>query len=104
MTFSGTLNLPYSVLSEAFSDDPALETVSFCEGLTEIGAYCFAGCRQIKTVILPKSLTTVGPSAFVDSAPEKVCYAGSAEDWSNITFGPDNDALKNATVQFHYGA
>ncbi len=43
-----------------------LEKIHLPEGLTHIGANCFAECGELYTVKLPKSLLYIGESAFVD--------------------------------------
>ena len=102
VVFSGTAGIPYSVSSEAFSGDGALETVTFSEGLTEIGSFCFEGCPNLKTLYLPKSLAFVGPSAFAGTGLDKVYYAGSEEEWKAIAIGSGNDPLNGGEIVYNY--
>ena len=101
VVYEGSAGKPYSVSSEAFSKAAALERVEFSEGLGELGQFCFEDCAALKTVYLPKSLTSVAPNAFSGTALEKVYYAGSESEWNAITIGGGNDALKNAAVEFN---
>ena len=103
VTFGGTQDMPYSVASEAFSGDGALESVHFSEGLSEIGSFCFENCNNLKTVYLPKTLTAVGSSAFLNMTLEKVYYAGSEADWQKIDINPSNTSLINAAIEYNYG-
>ena len=101
VVYEGSAGKPYSVSSGAFSKAAALERVEFSEGLGELGQFCFEDCAALKTVYLPKSLTSVAPNAFSGTALEKVYYAGSESEWNAITIGGGNDALKNAAVEFN---
>ena len=102
VVFNGTSSVPYSIASEAFYGASGLESATFSEGLTEIGNYCFEYCSSLKTLYLPKSLTSVGPSAFYGVKLEKICYAGSEDDWNAISVGADNDTLKNAEIVYNF--
>lgn len=42
----------------------SLETVTFNEGLTEIGGYAFSGCSSLEEVTLPKSLSKLESCVF----------------------------------------
>ena len=70
-----TIHLPASLrtLGEySFYDCSDAYSVVIPEGVTEIPAYCFAGCRHLRSVTLPESLVTIGERAF-----NKAYYAGA---------------------------
>lgn len=57
------------------------------EGVTEVNKYAFAGFRFIERINIPKSLITINESGFyILSDCQDFYYAGTPEDWSNITF------------------
>ena len=51
----------------AFTNCGNLSNITFCEGLTEIGAYCFDGSGSLRTLQLPSTLRTLGYEAFSES-------------------------------------
>ena len=54
-------------------------------GTTEISSAAFQDCIILESVILPKTITTIGMGAF-DGCDELkyVYYAGTAEEWANV--------------------
>ncbi len=69
--------------------------------LTEIEQYTFNECKSLRTVILGKDLTRIGQGAFVNSIVQDVYYAGTKEDWKNVTIEGDNNQIKLAAT-IHY--
>ena len=69
---------------------------------TSIEGYLFYG-RMLTTIVIPKSVTSIGVQAFdYCTNLTTVYYEGTEEDWANInihSFG--NGALANATI-FYY--
>ncbi len=51
-------------LSDAFSSNPDIKTVTISEGTTVIGAHAFSGMRSLEKVVIPASVTKIGDSAF----------------------------------------
>lgn len=47
-----------------FSNDIALTTVTFSEGLTSIPDHCFDGCSSLTSIHIPASVTSIGEYAF----------------------------------------
>ena len=65
----------------------ALRVVTLPEGVEEIGDYAFAYCVQLKTVVLPASLTTLGKASFMGSSLETLHIAETSRlsaisDWA----------------------
>ena len=48
----------------AFFNSHALTTVTLPEGVTELGESCFEGCDVLSQITLPSTLTAIGESAF----------------------------------------
>ena len=51
----------------AFTNCSNLASITFSEGLTEIGGYCFDGSGELRTLQLPSTLRTLGIEAFSES-------------------------------------
>ena len=45
-----------------------IKKVTIASGITGIGSYTFNGCKNLKSVSLPKTLKSIGNSAFTDTA------------------------------------
>ena len=68
------------------------------DGTTKIGKYAFYYYDNLATVGIPESVTEIGDDAFYscDNLTD-VYYAGTAEQWSQIT-----NTIKNAFVEYNY--
>jgi hypothetical protein len=69
---------------------------------TSIEGYLFYG-RMLTTIVIPKSVTSIGVQAF-DYCTNLtiVYYEGTEEDWANINIHSyGNDALTNATLYYY---
>ena len=74
------------VEASAFTECYALETLVIPEGITSINWCAFEYCPALKRVYLPSSLTTIAKGAFGNcTSLTDICYAGSADDWANIS-------------------
>ena len=78
------------------------ETYTVPDGVAEIAPGAFGEkCESLKKVILPKSLKTVGYSAFENCGNLKnVTYRGGSLSWGAITIEDANDPLKNAERKY----
>ncbi len=76
--------------------------VIFGDGVKNIPEYAFCSSK-ITSIIVPKSITSIGDYAFEDCYELKnVYYAGSKEDWENLNIGYyGNDYLVSATIHFN---
>ena len=55
----------------------------------------------MKSIVIPKSVTAIGESAFDGCGLETVYYTGSEEEWNSIVVSDNNDPLFNNVV-FNY--
>ena len=83
---SSGLTLPAdltTVETEAFLNDTALQAVYLSDGTQRIEARAFAGCANLKLVLIPASVTSIAEDAFdADFSGTVCCKAGSdAEAW-----------------------
>lgn len=72
--------------SYAFSGKNSLKRVNIPEGVTEIGSYAFSECENLERIDLPKSVTYLGESVFSCCNALKIHYAGTVDEWAQITF------------------
>ena len=88
---------------DTFNGCRKLQTLSFGENsqLQTIEMSALSNCRALVSITLPATLTDIAHRAFnrCDSLAH-IYFGGTAEDWSRITFGVDNDALSSATLHF----
>ena len=74
-------------------------TVTFEEGIDDIGTNTFKDCIGITYVNIPKSLTKIRKAAFSGCTQiRKVNYASSMLQWQTIQFEEENDDIKNRTT------
>lgn len=67
--------------------------------VTTIGKYAFYEQVSLTGVTVPASVTTIDKSAFSECLNlAEVYYGGSEKQWSEISIGDDNDALRNAKI------
>ena len=65
LTIEGTGTMPdYTYTSPAPWKDMALTEVAIGEGVTTVGMYAFEGCKGLKSVTFPSSVTSIGERAF----------------------------------------
>ena len=60
----------------AFYNCSGIKSVSFSEGLTEVGPYAFYGCSSLESVVLPDKLKTVGKGMFASCTSLKSVTLG----------------------------
>ena len=70
--------------------------------LKTIGENAFISCCALTEIYLPKSISEIGWRAFsACTTLQTVKYAGSADEWSNIKVGTENEPLVNASFEFN---
>lgn len=76
----GVKGLPHHFL--AWSD---LESFKIPEGITQIGAYAFRGCRKLEVVYIPSTITFIDTGSFWNTGSlNTVYYNGTKAQWKNL--------------------
>ncbi len=79
----------------AFAGCAALTSVSIPEGITRLESHLFYNCTGLESISLPASLTSIGYLTFSGASNVKVvCYAGTEEQWKNISISVDTSTAK----------
>jgi len=60
--------------------------------VTAIGSSAFEGCGKLTEITIPKSITSMGASAFNGTNLQKI-YIESLEDWCKINFSSPNSSI-----------
>ena len=81
---------------------PGLRKVIVPDGMTHIPSYLLYKSFWVNTMVIPKSVRTVGYGCSWGSNVSSVEYAGSKSNWEMIDFGDGyhNDELINAHVSY----
>ena len=86
-------------------NNPISETYIIKNGTKTIAYGVFSYSSDLKSIYIPSSITGIGEEAFFHcSNLTDVYYAGTEEQWNNISFGQDNEDLLNATIHFNSGS
>lgn len=84
----------------AFYDCVNLTSVLIPDGTQYIDNGAFCAC-DLSQIIIPVSVKYIGSSAFYLNDLESIYYAGSEEQWAEITIGTNNYSLQNATIHYN---
>ena len=69
--------------------------MSIPEGITRLNSHLFVDCTALESISLPASLTSIGFRSFQGTNNIKfVCYAGTEEQWNNISISVDTSTAK----------
>ena len=100
--------IPNSVLNigeYAFWYCNKLKSLEIPNSVRKIESGSFGYCYGLTNVIIPDSVLSIGDYAFYTCYSLKdVYYAGTEEQWDNISFGQYNEDLLNATIHFNSGS
>lgn len=99
-----------SIPRNTFYGCSALTSIVIPEGVTTIGNEAFYNCTSLKTVTIPSTLTSIGDNAFaytlfysatlrLDTVYYNAC-AGHKANFDAITFGTNNECIKDANVVY----
>lgn len=77
------------------------ESLVFQEGMIELPESFLCESNSVKSVTIPKSLTSIPRMAFefCENLTD-VYYGGTEEQWKQVTIGDGNDYLLNATIHY----
>ena len=82
----------------------SLTNVSLPDNISTIGEWAFFECTSLISISIPSSVTSIGDGAFHQcESLADIYYNGTQEQWREISIGPNNEYLTNATIHFHYG-
>ena len=120
-----SVTIPEGVMyisSSAFSGCSGLTSVTIPAGVTRIGSSAFSGCSSLTSITIPAGVTHIGSSAFsgcssltsvaipvgvkyIESYAFRGCssladvyYAGTGEQWNEMTISDGNGCLKKASI------
>lgn len=103
ISFANERSNPLRSLGTLYLNGTKVETLEIPEGTQVISQYAFINARCIKRVALPKSLIGVAGNAFSGcTSIEKVYYAGSENEWKDLSISNGNEPLTGA--QIFYGS
>ena len=83
-----------------FEDEYANPLINGAVG--KIGDYSFVGCKSIKDIIIPSSITTIGLKAFYGcSSLVNIYYEDTIPKWLQINIDDGNSAITEANVYYY---
>ena len=82
----GEINGKKVILETDAFEYEKIESVIIEEGITEIPQKCFYNCKNLKSVILPDSVTVLGYLAFANSGIEEIALPEFVENSGYSTF------------------
>lgn len=83
----------------AFQSCKALTSIDLGEGIGIISRYTFYNCQNLKYIHLSENLSEIEEGAFAECPKiQLVFYAGSEEQWKNISKDIENENLTNAKI------
>ena len=91
----------------AFNGCTALKTavISPNAAIAEIPQGAFAGCTQLREIVLPAAITSIAAKAFEGcNSIERVVYGGTQAEWDAIQRAADNGSLFTAEIEFIGGS
>ena len=77
---------------EYFLQGAKLDSYTISDHITEIFSNAFFNC-DIKTIFIPKSVTSINDCAFMLASNTEIIYEGTEKDFDNIDIAPGNDVL-----------
>lgn len=101
ITFEGSDANPLYYAHDLYVGDELLANLVIPGTVKSIRPNAFYGCTSITSVYIPQSVKTIGGSAFSAfssvSGLNTVYYAGSQEEWSQISIDGGNEPLTSLT-------
>ena len=75
-----------------------LRSVTFPDSVTSVGDNAFQWCENLTNIAIPNSVANIGFAAFNNcTGITAINFAGSMEQWNNITFGENWNLYVPAT-------
>lgn len=76
---------------EAGTQAIGLSTIIITGDVEIFGTGAFQGCKNLHTLVLPKSTKKIGEQAVGESLIERICYAGTQAEWAKVSKGDSSD-------------
>ena len=97
------------VMSDNITDIPdfafsgcVIPAISIGKKVETINYSAFYGCKQMESVVIPKSVKSIISYAFYQCYMlNTVYYEGTAEEWSGVSIGKYGNDISNAEVYFY---
>ena len=95
---------PLSIAQHLFVNGEEVVDLVIPEGTTTVGHYVFGGCKNIKSVKIPNSVTDIKNGAFQDCTALNAVHISDIGIWCNIKMGDEkNDSWgANPLEQAHH--
>ncbi|MFQ9515833.1 MAG: leucine-rich repeat domain-containing protein [Eubacterium sp.] len=94
LTIRGKGRMPDSM---RFKNNKKIKKVVIKKGITYISKYAFSGCKNLKTVTIPKTVKTIGWHSFENTSIKKITIPTSVKTIGNEAF-VGCKKLKNITI------
>ncbi len=99
-----TVSIPDSVISigeKAFYNINNMTDIVIPREVTSIGIDAFRGCNYLSSITMWGKVSSIGNNAFYGcSKLANIYYLGTAEQWTAMTVGTNNDPLSAATLNY----
>ncbi len=84
---------------ESFKNCTSLKKITIPDGVAYIANNLFNGCTSLTEVNLPVTINSIQNCAFDNCTNlKRINYAGTEENWSEISIDSDNEGLSNVTI------
>ena len=85
-----------------FENCANLKEVTLVGSVPNISAYTFSGCEKLQSIMLPATVEYIEQNAFeYCTSLSAVFYAGTPQQWAQISIAEGNECLQNATVIYN---
>ena len=91
------LEAPHFDLWEGFNNCTQLHSVRLSKNLKHIPKYFFHNCPNIKELVIPEGVESIGEESFTECGLEKVTLPYSLKSIHHTAFGQYNDRCKHLT-------
>lgn len=91
-----------TVFYVSYGSTSNIVSVEIPEGVTSLGEGTFVRCTSLKTVVLPKTLTSIGRMCFYDLGSLTISFCGSSSAWNNISKGESWNKYSKLTINYEY--
>ncbi len=105
LSFNGEGEMPGyrdGIVPPWMEDENLIKSVVIADGITSIGRFAFYECDTLETIYIPKSIKKIDRAAFYGCFElRKIFYAGSRDDWNEISIDSFNEHLFEIEILFN---